>query len=219
MLKNFKYEFEKIKNMNLKEKIWYIKEYYLIQIIIFLFIFLLIFSIGKNLLKKPNLLNSYFINTFISEETKEYIIEDFRKKNNLNKKNKLFNLNTSIQINLNEPLNSPLNRSYILKLTSFISSKNIDCILAEKGIIDYYLTIDAFFPLEEILPKDLLEKYKDNIYFANNKNGEKRAYAIKILNSNILNKIGLNTEIYFSIPKNAKNIKMALKFLEYIINF
>lgn len=216
MLKNFKSEFEKIKNMNFKEKIWYIKEYYFIQIIIYLFIFLLIFSIGKNLLKKPNLLNSYFINTFISEEAKEYIIEDFKKNNNLNEKNKLFNLDTSIEINLNEPLNSPLNRSYILKLTSFISAKNVDCILAEKGIIDYYLTIDAFLPLEEILPKDLLEKYKDNIYFANNKNGEKGAYAIKILNSNILNKIGLNNEIYFAIPKNAKNIEMALKFLEYI---
>ena len=213
MLENFKLEFEKIKKMNFKEKLWYIKEYYLIQIIIFLFIFLFIFSVSKNILKKRNVLNSYFINTFIEERAKEYVIEDFKEYSNLKEKNKLFNLNTSIEINLDEPFNSPLNRSYILKLTSLISAKNVDCIIAPKGVINYYLTIDAFEPLEEILP---LEKYKDNIYIAKNKYQEEKAYAIKISNSKILNNIGLNNELYFSIPKNAKNIENTLKFLEYI---
>lgn len=216
MLKNLKNELNKIKKMKFKEKIWYIKEYYLIQIIIFLFIFLFIFSLAKSLFKKHNILNTYFINTIIDENMKPYIIEDFKKFANLNNNSKLFNLDTQIKINFNETLKTPLNSAYILKLTSLISAREVDCIFAEKEAIDYYLTIDAFFPINEILSKDLLKKYKDNLYIAKNKDNLEKPFAIKISNNKFFNNLGIENDIYFTIPKNAKNIDIALKFFEYI---
>lgn len=214
---NFKDEIKKLKNMSFKDKLWYIKEYYLVHIIIILIIVSIMSSILINILKKDPIFNAFFVNVVISEEERQDILEDFLKYSELEKTNDFWNLDTSTQIILDEKVSDPVaNQQYLLKLTAILSSKKLDVMITQKELVDYFLTIDGFASLNDILPAEFLENNKENLYSAKNIDGVENIYAINVVNSPLFKKIGIKQDIYFTIAKNSENIETSLKFLEYI---
>lgn len=213
---NFKQEIKKLKKMSFKDKIWYIKEYYLVHIIIILILLFISISIINNTSKKEPIFNSFFVNLFILEEDKNEIIDDFLKFAKLNETKDSWALDDSIKISLNNS-SSPLeNQQYILKLTAIIISGQLDTIITQKELIDYFLGIDSFLPLNNILPKDFMENNIDKLYIKENIDKIKNIYAINVSKSPLFEKLGIKEDIYFAIAKNSKNIDLSLKFLEYI---
>lgn len=213
---NFKQEIKKLKKMSFKDKIWYIKEYYLVHIIIILVLLFFSISIISNTLKKEPIFSSFFVNLFILEEDKKEIIDDFIKFAKLDETKDSWILDDSIKISLDNS-SSPLeNQQYILKLTATIISGQLDTIITEKELIDYFLGIDSFLPLNNILPKDFMKNNMDKLYIKENIDKIKNIYAINVSKSPLFKKFGIKEDIYFAIAKNSKNIDLSLKFLEYI---
>lgn len=215
---NFKTEIEKLKKMSFKDKMWYIKEYYGIHIFLTIIVLLIFLSLSFSMLKKDPAFNAVFLNKPMNSTSYDKIYSEFYEYAKFKDTNDDWELkpNVSVILKDNEIVNG---LEYLAKINAMIASQTLDTLITEEYFINHFASQDILLNLEENLPPDLLEKFKNNLYYIEGINGEKKAYALDISDSPIIKEsVYVAGPVYFSILSNSKNLDNSILFLKYLYN-
>jgi hypothetical protein len=108
---------------------------------------------------------------------------------------------------------------YIEKVMAVIASNELDVIVGDADTIDYYSKLECFSDVTTILPEDLMEEFKDKLYYA--KVGESEELipvGIYITDAPKINEnyyyVGMEPIMGFIV--NSNSIDNAIEFLRYI---
>ena len=129
-------ERRKLKDMNGKDKLWYIWEYYKIPIISVVVAIFLIFSIGSAVYNNrfETALNCVILNSQLKSQTvspDDYFDKDFRPYINLPEDTKI-EVNYSMSLSFDESAMSDFTYAELAKLSAMITSKELDVMIARR---------------------------------------------------------------------------------------
>ena len=99
-----------------------------------------------------------------------------------------------------------------------VAAHELDVMIADTENIDHYEAMDSFHNLEEVLPADLWDQVKDQIYYGTASDGSKVPVAIDISGTAFAQNNGITLKpAYFSILVNTKRMDHVLELLRYIL--
>jgi len=158
-----KQERQKTKNMSLKGKLSYFWDYYKIHTIVVIVAVFLITAIVQDIASAKDyaFYGIYFnaMQTFSANEQ----MERFSDYLELDTENFQALLDSSMYYSLTDLSETTLASSQ--KFAAMIHAGDVDTVVADEDVFANYAVNEIFYDLREILPKDLLEKYKDDIFY------------------------------------------------------
>lgn len=215
---SIKIEIEKLKKMSFKDKIWYIKEYYGIQIFLTILVLVISFSLLFNMLKKDPAFNVIFLNKPINQKSYEKMYNDFYNYANFSKTKDYWELkpNVSVIIKDGEAVNG---LEYLAKTNAMIAGQLLDVLITEEYFIDHFIKQDILLDLEQTLPENLLNNLKPKLVYKKGIDNKERAYALDVSDAPIIKEsVYVAGPVYFAILGNSKNIDTSIQFLKYLYN-
>lgn len=215
-------ERRKLKDMNGKDKLWYIWEYYKIPIISVVVAIFLIFSIGSAVYNNrfETALNCVILNSQLTSQTTspdDYFDKDFRPYINLPEDTKI-EVNYSMSLSFDESAMSDFTYAELAKLSAMIISKELDVMIARKDSIDHFGKMESYMDLKKLLSPEEYEKVKDKLYFVTvEETGEKMAVGIEIDKEDFEKKTGLLVDgPILSVMVNSTHTDTALGLIRYM---
>ncbi len=158
-----KREKQKTKDMDLKGKLSYFWDYYKIHTIVAAVALFLIITMIRDIAaaKDYAFYGVYFnaLQTFSAEEQMSAFSEYLE----LDTENYEAMLDSTMYYSFTDLSETSLAASQ--KFFAMIQTGDIDVTIADEEIFTNYAVNEIFFDLREVLPKDLLEKYKDDIFY------------------------------------------------------
>lgn len=209
----------KFHELSFRQKLSYIWDYYK-----WWFVFgIIVVTIGVYTIPsmienhKEPVLYAAFVNTQIKNQESTTIMDDFVKKEKIDMKGKRIVLDTSLIINRDRA--DQFSMQCNQKVLALFSAKTLDVMINDEENYQFYAEQGAFQSLEEILPKELFEKYKPYMLTCNSKDSDQTIYyGINIQTSKVLADEGAYiVEPIFSICTGASQPENAVKFLEYLM--
>ncbi len=156
-------EKQKAKNMSLKGKLSYFWDYYKIHTIVVIVAVFLITAIIRDIssAKEYAFYGIYFnaMQTFSADGQ----MEDFSGYLGIDTENYQALLDSSMYYSLTDLSETTLASSQ--KFAAMIHAGEVDIVVADEDVFANYAVNEIFYDLREILPEDLLEKYKDDIFY------------------------------------------------------
>ena len=125
-------------------------------------------------------------------------------------------VDSSLYISFEEST-SQLDYASLAKVTAIVASKDLDVLISDSPAVEHYASNGAFLNLEEVLPADLWDMVKDDVYMAKDENGNSFPAAISLDDSYFHEKTGTQMEeAYFSLINNSTRTDTAFEFLRYL---
>ena len=171
--------------MSLKDKLWYIWEYYKFPIIGSITALFLVISIGSTVYNNrfETVLNCVLLNsqlTTADTSPDDYFDKGFRQYMNFSDDVKI-EANHSMSLTFEESAMSDFTYAELAKLSAMITSKELDVIIGRKDSIDHFGQMGGFTDLTQLLTPEEYEKVKDRIYFVTvSETGEKVPAGIRV---------------------------------------
>ena len=215
-------EGHKLKNMSAKDKFWYIWEYYKIPIIIVIVAVALISSIGSAVYNNrfETALSCVILNSSPAGEADsvdDYFNQGFRQFINLKEDVKI-DVDYSMSPTFDESSMNEFTYAQLAKITAMISSKGLDVMIGKPDTMDHFGEMGGFVDLKELLPADLYDKMKENLYFiTNQETGEKIACGLLIGGTDFSGKTGLIIDDpVLAVMSNSTHTDTALELIRYV---
>jgi len=156
-------EQEKTKDMSFKGKLSYFWYYYKVHTLVTIaIVFFLCVLIHDIVTAKDYAFSAVYINanqTFSAEDQ----MEAFAEYADLDTEEFDVVLDSAMYLSLTDTSEVSLSASQ--KLAALLSAKNLDIAVMDEEVFTNYALTETFYDLREILPEDLLEKYKDNFFY------------------------------------------------------
>lgn len=208
----------KLKKMSFRDKLWYIWEYYKIHMLIGCVILFFLYALGTIFYQKSFTTQLFFIvmnDRSGSEADYEGLANEFKTRMGYGKKDKV-EVDSSLYISF-EKSTSQLDYASLAKVTAIVASKDLDVLISDSPAVEHYASNGAFLNLEEVLPADLWDMVKDDVYMAKDENGNSFPAAISLDDSYFHEKTGTQMEeAYFSLINNSTRTDTAFEFLRYL---
>ena len=208
----------KLKKMSFRDKLWYIWEYYKIHMLIGCVILFFLYALGTIFYQKSFTTQLYTIvmnDRSGSEADYEGLANEFKTRMGYGKKDKV-EVDSSLYISFEEST-SQLDYASLAKVTAIVASKDLDVLISDSPAVEHYASNGAFLNLEEVLPADLWDMVKDDVYMAKDENGNSFPAAISLDDSYFHEKTGTQMEeAYFSLINNSTRTDTAFEFLRYL---
>jgi hypothetical protein len=208
----------KLKNAPLKEKLAYFKEYYLKTALAIIAVAVILGYLAFTMITAPR--DSAFIAFFFNDtgdSSDTTLIDGFIDYMDINTKKSQCYIDASLAYDA-----TGLNYEayvYVEKVMAVIASNDLDVIVGDADTMDYYGGLECFSDVTTVLPDDLMEKFKDKLYYA--EVGESKdlvPIGIYITDAPKINEnnyyVGLEPIMGFIV--NSNNVDNALEFLRYI---
>lgn len=215
-------ERKKLKDMNGKDRLWYIWEYYKIPIISVVVAIFLIFSIGSAVYNNrfETALNCVILNSQYTSQTtspNDYFDKGFRQYINLPQDTKI-EVNHTMSLTFDQSAMSDFTYAELAKLSAMITSKELDVMIGKKDSIDHFGKMGGFLDLKELLSPQEYEQIKDKIYFVTvEETGQKVAAGIVIEKEDFEKKTGLLIDgPIISVMVNSTHTDTALGLIRYM---
>lgn len=212
----------KLKEMPLRDKLWYIWEYYKFPIIGVVIAVFMVVSIGGAIYNNrfDTALSCVVLNSRYDSENltvDQYFDEGFREYIGLDADSKI-EVDYSMNPTFDESAMSQYSYAELAKLTAMISSKELDIMIGKSDVIDHYGSMDGFLNLEEVLPVDLYEEVKDYLYpVTNTETGETALCGLRIGGTSFSEKTGLILDDpVLTIMSNSTRTDTAVQLIRYI---
>lgn len=214
-----KTEWEKLKAMSLKDRIWYIGEYYKFHIIgavIFLF---LAASIGSAVYQGtfPTVYHCIYMNSSSPLTVNpEPLKQDFASWLELKPKEQI--ITETVSIPFGETADA-VDYGSMAKVSAIIAAKDLDSIIGDRDSLEYYAAMSGCLDLEQILSEETLVRVEDNLVYAKGEDGILRAYGLDLSQTAFAEESGLGLEppiLY--IISNSKRIEKSLSLVDYIFD-
>ncbi len=212
----------KLKDMRFKDRLWYIWEYYKIPIAGVVIVLFLIYSIGTAIYNNrfDTALSCIILNSRPAGETNtvnDYFDQGFRQYLGLDKNSK-FDVDYSMSLSFDESSMNEFTYAELAKITAMVSSKELDVMIGKKDTIDHYGAMGGFADLKTLLPDDVYDKVKDNIYtVTNQETGETAACGLFIGGTDFSEKTGLLlNEPILTVMSNSTHTDTCVELIRYI---
>lgn len=210
---------EKLSNEPFSKKLEYFWDYYKVHVMITVFLAFLFGSILHAIVsQKETVLSIALINSFPNIED-ELLMEDFENYLELNHKKQQVLIDSTYYID--DESSSPYASTYSQKFSTNAMAGKLDVVLADSTNFDFYGNQGFFQDLSLVLPKDVMEKYQDSLYYVDHPYDEttdKVPVGIKI---NKASKICQSScypgvDAYYGIITGTEHMDYALSYLSYI---
>lgn len=210
----------KLKEMSFQDKLWYIWEYYKIHMLIGGILLFFLYVLGTIFYQKSFTTQLFYVvmnDPYASFSDYEGMSDGFKARMGYGKKDRV-DMDTSLHISFDSSnANTELDYASLAKITAIVASQDLDLMITNADAIDHYAENDGLLDLEAVLPADLLELVKDDIYKAPDSSGAAFSAAINLENSHFHEKAGTEMEeAYFCLISNSRRIDTAIEFLRYL---
>lgn len=166
--------------------------------------------------QKEVALYAVFVNTEIANPDSTDIIDNYIKEKDIDMENKRTVLDTSLIINRNR--GDQFSMQCNQKMLALFASNEPDILLCDADNYDFYAENGCFASLEDVLPKELFEKYKPYMLTCSSSDDQTIYYGINVSTSKVLAKENAYTTTpIFSICSKVNQPENAIKFLEYLM--
>lgn len=213
---NFSDECNKFKQMNTKQKLRYLWDYYRYYLYILILIVLVIFYIADALNQRSReiVLQGFFSNDDYNLFDADAIAKDFSQYLDLGPKQRVV-FDDSLYVDLDS------SSEYVVasqgKISGYIAAKELDFIVTTPALVQHYSTHIPLMDLEVFLPKDLLNDINNYIYYVDGMDQVKKAYAIDLSRSRFMKNVNDKGDnpYYLIIPSNVAASKELFIFIKY----
>ncbi len=209
----------KLKGAPLKEKLAYFKEYYLKATIIAIIAAIFIIHIAYTMLTSPSdtAFAAFFYND-TGDSSNTELITGFAEYAGIDTKKHEAYIDATMSYYEDENPNFDIYMG-LEKAMAVISTGELDVIIGDDVTIDYFARAECLHDITEVLPPDLLEAFKDKLYYA--KIGESTVelpVGVYVTDSPKLNEYYyyVNQEPVLSFVVNSDSMDNAIAFLRYI---
>lgn len=175
-----KLEREKLKNMTLKDKLWYLSEYYKFHFIGFLAILGVFWVIGTSIYRGTfdNVLYCMVINNRSQQELNTDILtKDFHEYMGFTDKQVISTESTYISYGNNT---DEYTYASMAKISALVAANDLDIMISDQENFDHYVAMDGFANLEQTLSADVLELVQDRLIYAADSTGATYAYGVDL---------------------------------------
>lgn len=209
----------KLKNAPFKEKAAYFKEYYLKATLIIIAVVVLIGYIAYSMITAPDdtAFAAYFFNN-IGDSSSTELLDNFVEYAGIDTKKHDAYIDATMRYSAS---GGDMYSGYIdiEKSMAVIASKELDVIVGDKEAFDYYSKSEVFSDVTTILPDDLMDKFKDKLYYyTNEETNETLPLGIDVSDAPKLQEYHYydGMTAYFGFIVNSDSIDNAITFLRYI---
>lgn len=204
---------QKMKNQSLSKKIEYFWYYYKLHTIIVVLLVCILGNIFYSIAtRKETILSIAYIN---ASPDIEYATLAYNFENYLGINNKKY----QVTIDSTYYINDDFTNIYGQKFSTNAMAGMLDVVLADESTFDFYSKQGFFQDLTNILSKDDLENYQNNLYYTDiphDNSEQKIPVGIKLTSSDKLSYP--NSVAYFGILKDTNHVDTALSYLYYVDN-
>ena len=212
-------EKQKLSLMNKQQKKEYILEYYAPKALFALVVVgIVVFLVVKHFTAESAALNILAVNTTQQESAandKAYY-EEFLSENGLDAEKEYVSISTGIGVSTDP--NDAMSQDSLQLIQNKFMANAVDVFFADTDLVMSFGEFGYMQDLDKVLTDELKEKYKDSFVYATViETGEKIPVGIKIGdNSWVKDTDWYEMDAAVGFGENAKNMDLALEFLEYI---
>jgi len=202
-----------------KSRFMFIWDYYKIPIIVVLsvlalFVILLVSNIGR---KDASMYVVLLNNDSSLHECDSTIFDETLKKTEIDLKGKSVDVNDKLSAGREGNEAEDIETMQIL--TALFTISDLDLYVADKKYFDYFLKDGGYADLSLLLDQDLLERYKDDLYYWENQNGQKILCGIILHEDSLLHKAGYyHDDVIMGVVANANNLDAAIGFIRQMLS-
>jgi len=156
-------EKQKTKNMSLKGKLSYFWDYYKIHtIVVIVAVFLITVIIRDIVNSKDYAFYGIYFNA-VQSFSADGQMEQFSEYMGIDTENYQALLDTGMYYSLTNLSETTIASSQ--KFAAMVQAGDVDIVVSDEDVFANYAANELFYDLREVLPADLLEKYKDDIFY------------------------------------------------------
>lgn len=220
-------EKKKFKNMDSKERVQYIWDYYKIPIIAGLLAFIFIFFLVRDIISNNRETHLYacLINSNYAYDTDTNLINEYVNYADIDTEAEQLTLDFSMRIDLDAA--DQMSMAYQQKVMALFAAKEIDVMIGDEPIINSYAEVEAFRDLSELLPTDLAEELKEkgySYYTITDADGTDIPFGIymehcgRFLSDGSMGTYPTDVTPVFTIAVDAPHPENAIEFLRFLIS-
>lgn len=210
----------KLKDAPLKDKIAYYKEYYLKATLAILAAAIFIGYIAYTMITAPDdtAFAAYFFNNTGDSSSTE-LLDSFVDYAGIDTKK--HNAYIDASMHYGDAADNMTGYSYVdlEKSMAVIAAKELDVLVGDQSAFDYYCKSEVFSDITTVLPDDLMEQFKDKLYYyTNEETNETLPFGIDVSDAPKLQEYHYYDGItaYFGFIVNSDSVDNAIAFLRYI---
>lgn len=155
----------KLKDAPLKEKLDYFKEYYLKATLLIAAAVALVGYLAYSMITSPSdtAFAAFFYNN-TGDPFSDELLDGFVASMNIDTKKHKAYIDASMIYG--SDVDATASYTAIEKTMAVMSTKELDIIIGDAPVIDYYSAGECFHDVTAVLPKDLLDQFGDRLYYA-----------------------------------------------------
>lgn len=212
-------EKEKLSLMDKKQKKEYILEYYAPKALFVLVIVgIVVFLLVKHFTAGTAALNIVAVNTSQQESkaNEKTYYQEFLNENGYDDGKEYVSISTGIGVSTDP--NDAMSQDSLQLVQNKFMANAVDVFFADSELVLSLGEFGYMQNLDTVLSDELKEKYKDSFVYATViETGEKMPVGIKIGNNSWVRETGwYGDDVAVGFGENARNMELAIKFLEYI---
>lgn len=212
---------KQIKNMTKKERIRYFWDYYKVHtIVVIIILFLVGVFIKEKITQKDIALNVAMINTFAQLDEEEVSL-DFLPYAGISPEDYTIYLDASPIMNTEVFDHGSM--GYTQKITAMVFAGQLDSIICDTQVIDYFYDGEYFGDLEKMLPSEKAAAFKDKFLYRDLVDAETGKTVPTPIGIDISDcpkfkewNVVPTDSVYFTIISTAPNLETTLTFLDYL---
>ena len=208
----------KLKGAPLNEKISYFMEYYLKSTLAIIVVLILVCSFIYTMITAPEdtAFAAFFYND-TGDSSSTALIDEYITYTGIDTKKHEVYLDATMDYNADN--SDYMAFTGLQKAMAVISTKELDIIVSDQEAFDYFCASDCFHDVTTILSAELLERYKDQLYYYTfEETGKTYPVGIYVTDSPKLNEHAyyIDKEPILGFISNSDSVENALTFLEFI---
>jgi hypothetical protein len=208
----------KLKDAPLKDKWSYFKEYYLKTTLAIIAAVAVLAYLAYTMITAPRdtAFAAFFFND-TGDSSDKSLINEFIDYTGINTKKSECYIDATM--NYSSDSTNYEDYIYVEKVMAVIASEELDVIVGDSDTIDYYGGLECFSDITTILPDDLMEKFKDKLYYAKvGESGELVPVGIYITDAPKIDEYHyyVDMEPILGFIVNSNSVDNAIEFLRYI---
>lgn len=210
-------EREKLRSMNFRDKLWYIWNYYRFHMVAVILAIVVAVNVGTVVYHSTfhTALHCMIINSRDEEGFQaEPLEQDFASWAGLGKKEEIISETTFLAFGDDA---SEYIYASMAKISALVAAKDLDVMICDEETLDHYSSMDGYLDLETVLPEDIFSVVKDRLYYTENADGTRHAYAVDISGTAFAEDSNIQlSPALFGIVSNSVRTDMAESLLRYI---
>lgn len=210
-------EREKLRSMSFRDKLWYIWNYYRFHMVAVVLAIIVAVNVGTVVYHSTfhTALHCMIINSRDEEGFQsEPLEQDFASWAGMGKKDEIISETTFLAFGDDA---SEYIYASMAKISALVAAKDLDVMICDEETLDHYSSMDGYLDLETVLPEELLNVVKDRLYYTENGDGTRHAYAVDISGTAFAENSNIQlSPALFGIVSNSVRTETSLDLLKYI---